>query len=540
MSNLNKGYYPTNKNLCNELVKGLTYYAYHTILEPSAGKGHIADFIKEWGGRNAKYDIDCIELDNERRAILKEKGYKVVYDDFLDYETTKKYDLIIMNPPFEQGAKHLLHAISLQEKFGGRIRCILNAETIRNTFSNERKILKQKLSDYNAKIEFIENSFNTSETERKTDVEIAIIDVEVVGSLNKQLFNEKNMNKNVIDEDIIEEDKEEVMAKETITQKVERYKQEVRECKEFYELYTNKIQRYHAVKVVLSDDHNRFSQSTSWNNILKTINRKYWEELFLVEEFTDKLTVEQKDKWRNRIEDLQYYEFSLFNINEIKGEILKNAYKGLEDMAIKLFERFTSEYYTEGSNKIHYYNGWEMNKAYVVGDKVKSVIKVHDGYSFRSWYCDYNSVEVLNSVDKVLDLFNNGEIKWDGDSCGKIVRDACVKASDSCDDTLVKDIETKYAILRCYKKNTVDFIFKKEAKEIIKRFNIFGSKQKGWLPQTFGSFSYNEADFEEKEVLNNFYKAMDKSKKGKKDYSCEYEKDRTNNAMTGILMIEMN
>ena len=144
MSNLNKGYYPTNKNLCNELVKGLTYYAYHTILEPSAGKGHIADFIKEWGGRNAKYDIDCIELDNERRAILKEKGYKVVYDDFLDYETTKKYDLIIMNPPFEQGAKHLLHAISLQEKFGGRIRCILNAETIRNTFSNERKILKSK------------------------------------------------------------------------------------------------------------------------------------------------------------------------------------------------------------------------------------------------------------------------------------------------------------------------------------------------------------------------------------------------------------
>lgn len=540
MSNLDKGFYPTNRTLCNKLIKGLVYYNYNTILEPSAGKGHIADFIKEWGGRRITYDIDCIELDNERRAILKEKGYKVVYDDFLDYETTKKYDLIVMNPPFEQGVKHLLHAIELQEKFGGRIRCILNAETIRNTYSNERKILKQKLADYDAKIEFLENAFNTSETERKTNVEVAIIDVEVVGSLNQQLFNEKNMNKNVIDEDIIEEDKEEVMAKETITQKVERYKQEVREVKEFYETYTNKIQRYKAVKVVLSDDNNRFSQSASWNNILKTINRKYWQELFLVDEFTDKLTVEQKNKWSNRIEDLQYYEFSLFNINEIKGEILKNAYKGLEDMAIKLFERFTSEYYTEGSNKIHYYNGWKMNKAYVVGDKVKSSIKVYDDYSWRSWYCDSRSVEVFDSIDKVLDLFNNGEIKWNGKSCGEIVRDKCVKASDNDDDTLVKDIETKYAILRCYKKNTVDFIFKKEAKEIIKRFNIFGSKQKGWLPQTFGSFSYNEADFEEKEVVNNFYKAMDNSKKAKKDYSCEYEKDRLNNEMTGILMLEMN
>ena len=87
----------------------------------------------------------------------------------------KKYDLIIMNPPFSNGDKHLLKAIELQEQYGGCIISLLNAETLNNTFSNTRKDLKRKLNEYDAQIEYIENAFY--DAERKTNVEIALIKI---------------------------------------------------------------------------------------------------------------------------------------------------------------------------------------------------------------------------------------------------------------------------------------------------------------------------------------------------------------------------
>lgn len=87
----------------------------------------------------------------------------------------EEYDLIIMNPPFNSGCVHLLKALDLQERNGGAIICLLNAETLRNTYTNDRKALKQRLENYDASIEFIENTF--SDAERKMKVEIALVKI---------------------------------------------------------------------------------------------------------------------------------------------------------------------------------------------------------------------------------------------------------------------------------------------------------------------------------------------------------------------------
>ena len=78
---------------------------------------------------NTKLDIDCIEPDPLLQSILRYKGYPVISDDFLSFHTHKKYDLIMMNPPFASGASHLMRAIELQ-KSSGNIICILNANTV--------------------------------------------------------------------------------------------------------------------------------------------------------------------------------------------------------------------------------------------------------------------------------------------------------------------------------------------------------------------------------------------------------------------------
>ena len=118
--------------------------------------------------------MDVIELSADFRAILKDKGLRVVHDDFLTFRPNKKYAAIIMNPPFSKGAAHLNKALDIQQD-GGAVRCILNAETIRNPCTNERKALVARLQKLGAKIEYRANAFTNGA--RRADVEIAIVSV---------------------------------------------------------------------------------------------------------------------------------------------------------------------------------------------------------------------------------------------------------------------------------------------------------------------------------------------------------------------------
>lgn len=136
----NKDFYPTPPNIIEKMLDGLDFKMIRTVLEPSAGKGNIVDALKqkiEQNNLSSRYDrlkfdmpdIDCIEADQNLYHILKGKGHRIVHDDFLTYETMKEYHAIIMNPPFSDGCKHLLKALRMQERNGGIVVCLLNAET---------------------------------------------------------------------------------------------------------------------------------------------------------------------------------------------------------------------------------------------------------------------------------------------------------------------------------------------------------------------------------------------------------------------------
>ena len=107
-------YYPTPPEVIEQMlgyaqlenIEGIV-----KILEPSAGQGHILEYLKE-------YDVTCGELYEKNCTILREKGYNIAFDDFLEYNLEFGcYDRIIMNPPFvglnkERHADidHVLHA----------------------------------------------------------------------------------------------------------------------------------------------------------------------------------------------------------------------------------------------------------------------------------------------------------------------------------------------------------------------------------------------------------------------------------------------
>ena len=174
------GFYPTPIDLANRMMNGVKWDYVSSILEPSAGKGDLAVVINQryrahrsgWRSDLISADIDCIEVDPNLRAILKDKGFRVVHDDFLTYTTCKKYSLIVMNPPFESGVKHILRAMQLLQD-GGQLIALCNAETLQNPYTNERNLLLQKLTENNAEIEYIQDAF--ANAERKTNVVTALI-----------------------------------------------------------------------------------------------------------------------------------------------------------------------------------------------------------------------------------------------------------------------------------------------------------------------------------------------------------------------------
>lgn len=85
----------TGKSVADQMIRFAYLWDGMNILEPSAGYGDLLDNIDFKG---VKANIDCIELNKERRDTLRKKGYTVVGRDFFDFKSDKLYDLILAAP----------------------------------------------------------------------------------------------------------------------------------------------------------------------------------------------------------------------------------------------------------------------------------------------------------------------------------------------------------------------------------------------------------------------------------------------------------
>lgn len=555
-------FYPTPPELIDKMLQDIDFDMAETFLEPSAGKGDIALAILK--KRNNSYErrrdndfsIDCIEIDPYLRNILKfnaseesiksikdeyrelnRKAYsnktdeergrekylrsiideycnceniRIVADDFLRFNTYKHYDYIIMNPPFSEGEMHLLKAIQMQAKNGGGICCILNAETIRNPYSNSRKLLLQKLRQYNAKVEYLKEQFSSAE--RKTDVEIALISIdfseEQMGS--SILANlERDIEDRNIEEDVYES--KEIVAGDFITQLVKEYEFEVegtvRLIKEFKAMrpymmntFDNDAYSKHSIlQLKLSEKSYQSYDCVPINEYLKKVREKYWECLFNKEEFTGKLTSKLRDDYRSLLNDMINYEFNEFNIRQVFNDMMVNMCKGVEETILQLFDDMTAEYawYPECSKNIHYYNGWQTNKAHKIGSKVIMPVNgIFGSYSWNKNDLDIRrAYEVLSDIEKSLNYLDGGMTE-------DVRLDFILQRAEQ--ENKTKNIKCKYFSVDFFKKGTMHIKFYPESMKLVDRFNIYASQKKGWLPPSYGKKYYSDMNQEEKDVIDSF------------------------------------
>ncbi len=498
----NKNFYTTPEYLIRKMlskVKGVP----KKVLEPSAGKGDIIDAMTS--DYYSRYHLDCIsaiELDEELQATLRGKGIKLIDTDFLTYSGPDKFDLIIANPPFDNGEKHLLKAIEIM--YRGEIVFLLNAETLRNPYTNTRKDLIKKLTDLNADIEYIQNAFK--DAERPTGVEIALIYINIERNIEDDLFKEVNDAAEELRPRI--EKNYEVSTGKTIKELVAEYNQVIHIGTEtiigYYRNY-KKIGKYIGLNMTADKDHSSDDMTSKMqgalNDMLVTVRTDFWRKTLNLKEVRSRLTEKKQAEFEHQIDQRCYMDFTEHNIRQFVLNLISGYEKTLTEAVIEIFDKFTIKHaYSNGlyDKNIHYYNGWKTNKAFKVNKKV--IIPFYGGYvdgpftdGFSGkWRLDWNAKRQLCDIDIVMNYF-------DGIQCYVSISDALETAFGKGQSS--KIVSTFFTIT-AYKKGTLHLTFNSE--DILRRFNVAAGMGKGWLPHDYGKKAYKDFNSEEQGTVDSF------------------------------------
>lgn len=507
----NSGFYPTPSKLAGKMLSCVDWKNVFAILEPSAGKGDLADAVSRFVNdtRNSRRVfihqrepyIDCIECDSDLAALLRGKGLLVVHDDFLTFHTRKQYDLCVMNPPFDSGDEHLLHALSLMER-GGQIVCLLNAETIRNPYTNRRKVLVQNLREHNARIEFIENAFRHAQ--RPTDVEIALVYVnipkkeipsDILSSLRRA--HEKSTPSSEQATDLASADWLQNMIDGYNFEAAlgEKLINEFAALRPYMDPGKDRGEPLLSLKVGVKNTGNNASMLNAY---LYGLRAKYWGNLLRRPELTEKMTSAMRQDYYGKVNSLSEYDFSRYNIETVMREIAHQLSRGVEESILDLFEKFSTKYswYPESENNIHYYNGWATNKAHKVGMKV---IIPANGCCADKWRNEkldtYRVNSLISDLERAMNYLDRGETSF------RMPVDRAVRIANIND---MNKADFTYFTCTFYKKGTCHIKFKPEASRIIDRLNIFAGQKKNWLPPTYGKKHYADMTAEEQAVIDDF------------------------------------
>ena len=515
MFSSNNNLFPTPEWLVKKMLSKVDFrnQKIKNILEPSAGLGNIIDVINSDINRHSSYNVCAIEIDNKCRNVLLSKNVKVIDSDFLAYNGLEQFDLIIANFPFSDGDKHLHKALDVL--FSGQIVCLLNAETIKNPYSNSRKDLVSKLNKLDAKIEYLQNAF--SDADRKTNVETALIYISKIRDVETELFNDVSSS-----EDSFNDLKEsfEVATKDNIHNIVQRYNQDketvTSQIMDFYKNY-KKVSKYLTLAVI-GEDIQRHSQSVKQdtkelteimkdklNNFVTKLKRDYWLEAMNLNEVKSRLTSQKKQELQSELNKYCNMDFTENNIKIFIDNLMANYPKMIDEAIEYMFDKFTQYAFRDGRNtnneyskNIHLFNGWKTNTAYKVNKKI--ILPFSADYGNRL-YSD--KIDFLNDIDMVFNYFDDKGLKNDlleyVETTGYKTNIATTNTAEIVAGYLskgeTKNIKTRYFTITFYLKGTVHLVF--ASQEMLRRFNIFVGKKRNYLPSDYGYTAKQEfKDFE--------------------------------------------
>ncbi|NEZ65547.1 DUF4942 domain-containing protein [Leptolyngbyaceae cyanobacterium CCMR0082] len=403
-----------------------------TLIDPQAGTGGILDHVYDrfykgetyWHSPRAKWY--AVEMDYQKRAILT-AAYKVIGSDWLQYREPRKFATILSNPPFEQGVKHCLKNLEHLAD-GGRMACLLNAQSLRNPHTQERKFLLHKLCGYamiptpvelwqnpeacidellgeleKAKvIEFFGQCFQ--ESERPTDVEVVCIRVELPESRAwtpdwEKMGNFSRESKHFEPEAFRANP---LAFSSSIQTMVAKYDAAVRALQRRWEAETEikywlkQLPGYGAGHKHTSSDLDRDSSFTKEHTILKSL---FWHKLFIESDIGNRIGTTAQKSFEEYAVDQAQLEFSHDNIMEMLQIILLNLDQAMNSLVVEVFDKLVG--YQEDNGK--WMEGWKTNSPSKIkkGKVIFPHANLYDQYYGLGWR-EYNIPSFFDDIDKAL------------------------------------------------------------------------------------------------------------------------------------------
>lgn len=500
----NKDFYPTPKKLFKKMYsKVKNWHEIQTILEPSAGSGTLCDFLKE-ESRYSNYNIVVIEKDPLLQKELIQKNYRLIDSDFLEYDNSVQADLIFANFPFSEGDKHLSQAIDCL--YSGQIVALINAETLKNPYTNLRKELVFKLKQLNADIEYIPNAFSTAQ--RETDVEVALVYINKEKSFDEELITDLEK-----EEDLnftLNQTFDVVLGKDVLNLVRVYEKEKELVTKQLVDFYKNHNYIGHLLSINIqgvpeeryrSETNLTIELKTKLNQLNSRLKEHYWKKILQEDKIVKNLTSKKKTELKAYISKFYGFAFNVKNIQILIKNILEKFSSTIDEAILELFKTFTQNSLKDSrwgddeyKANIHYYNAWKSNDAYKLNKKVivplfKAKTIMHE--KSLSWDED----NFLCDIDRVISYF---------DPAAKDVASTII--GNALKQGITKKIKVNSLLFTFYKKGTVHIEFTDET--ILRKFNIAVGKLKKELPMDYSEKSYEDLTPEEQALANKFETAL--------------------------------
>lgn len=478
-----KSFFPTPPHAIEKMIDGLKL-PHKSVLDPSAGKGDILDYVHDHYGdrydRN-KTRLYAIEIEPELRAILVEKGYKVIDSDFLKYAGLQHFNLILMNPPFDEGAKHLIKAWSVAN--GSIIRCLLNSETLRNPYTQERQQLAKIIEQYGWTKE-LGPIFKGAE--RPTNIEVSLVHLQDTRKKEGWQLDFEPDTTTYTGDFKMDEMEEKALALGDIFDNYEaRYMAAIGAFKEMLAAkakvahYLNPLtDTFPTPAKLISDAMNEMnSPVNSYDKFLEASNKAAWDHLFR----KTKLGSITTEGVRKELEKLQANQgamaFTADNMKSLFDFLFLNREQVIKQCILEVFDELT-KYHKDNRQS---YPGWKTNTAYMV--KARFILPSIGSYQWDR--IDYSSERKLDDIQKALCFLSGKKF----DSIRTISQMYKKELWPGINFPFGKKIESEFFITKLFKKRSMHFLWRDEDLRVA--FNTFVARQRwGELPEKTKSGAY--------------------------------------------------
>lgn len=454
-------FYPTPKNVVNMyLLRDINPQKYFrkTVLDPSGGDGALLEPFTN--GRWTSTDTISFEIDPNLQAILSSKGHKVIGNDFLTEPCPYSPDLIVMNPPFKDGDKHLLRAWEILKN--GEIRCLINAETYLNPYSQTRKELK-RIIDNNGTFEELGSVF--SDARRKTNVNVGLVILKKVteetldfdfDSYQKTNFDFKEAieegNQLAIRDELGNMELRHNMIVEQTLQTIDALQRLVSLGKEDYRISWVNANDETITKAI---------ESRNKNKAIQLITKNSWQILLSRSKFRDLLTSTVIEDFNQKFKTQSNLAFTKANIIKLFDLLFQNKREIQNQCLLATFDYLT-KYHHDNRESVE---GWKSNEHWIV-KKNRFILPRIIKYTYGDRYkVTYVSTSKLNDLDKVMNMIT-GQKMANIDSIVDSVNSALENFDFKCEST--------HFYIKMFKKGTLHFKFKEE--RTWRMFNYFASE----------------------------------------------------------------